>query len=285
MTPWTVVHQASLSITNSQSLLKLMSIELMMPFNRLILCRPLLLPSIFPSIRVFYKALALHIRWPKYWRFSCSISPSNEYSGLISFRKSTGLVWDKLSLQKLNKGTLVYSQAEGQGLPGLPLSMIIITKAMESKSKKLLQCGVKIGFFPASVTPGSRRGARAHLLKLFAGDLGTYCLLSTGQSLLMLSTLKNKKVKVKLLSRVRLFATRGLYCSPPNSSVHGILQARILEWVAISFSRGSSRPRDLSRECMFLGSLSRHNKDLEQQTLKPSARHSSRVLDKPCYSS
>ena len=86
MTPWTVVHQASLSITSSQSLLKLMSIELMMPFNRLILCRPLLLPSIFPSIRVFYKALALHIRWPKYWSFSCSISPSNEYSGLISFR-------------------------------------------------------------------------------------------------------------------------------------------------------------------------------------------------------
>ena len=182
------------------------------------------------------------------------------------------MVWDKLSLQKLNKGSLVYSQAEGQGLPGPPLSMIIITKAMESKSKKQLHCGVKIGFFPASVTPGSQRGARAHLLKLFAGDFGTYCLLSTGESLLMLSTLKNKKVKVKSLSRVRLFATRGLYCSPPNSSVHGILQARILEWVAISFSRRSSRPRDLSRECMFLGSLSRHNKDLEQRTLKRSAR-------------
>ena len=67
-------------------LLKLMSIELMMPSNCLILCRPLLLPSIFPSIRVFYKALALHIRWPKYWSFSFSISPSNEYSGSISFR-------------------------------------------------------------------------------------------------------------------------------------------------------------------------------------------------------
>ena len=80
-------HQASLSITNSRSLLKLMSIELMMPSNHLILCRPLLLqPSIFPSIRVFSSESALHIRWPKYWSFSLSISPSNEYSGLISFR-------------------------------------------------------------------------------------------------------------------------------------------------------------------------------------------------------
>ena len=86
-TPWTAVCQASLSITNSQSLLKLMSIELVMPLNHLILCYPLLfLPSIFPSIRVFSKELALRIRWPKYWSFSFSISPSNEYSGLISFR-------------------------------------------------------------------------------------------------------------------------------------------------------------------------------------------------------
>ena len=87
MTPWTAAHQASLSITNSQSLLKLMSIELVMPSNHLILCRPLLLsPAIFPSIRVFSNESVLHIRWPKYWSFSFSISPSNEYSGLISFR-------------------------------------------------------------------------------------------------------------------------------------------------------------------------------------------------------
>ena len=78
--------QASLSITNSQSLLKLMSIESVMPSNHLILCRPLLLPpSIFPSIRVFSNESVLHIRWPKYWSFSFSISPSNVYSGLISF--------------------------------------------------------------------------------------------------------------------------------------------------------------------------------------------------------
>ena len=85
-TPWTEAHQASLFITNTRSLLRLMSTELMMPFNRLILCRPLLLlPSIFPSIRVFSNESVLCIRWPKYWSFSFSISPSNESSGLISF--------------------------------------------------------------------------------------------------------------------------------------------------------------------------------------------------------
>ena len=87
VTPWTVACQAFLSITSSWSLLKLMSIESVMPSNHLILCHPLLLPpSIFPSIRVFSKKSVLHIRWPKYWSFSFSISPSNEYSGLISFR-------------------------------------------------------------------------------------------------------------------------------------------------------------------------------------------------------
>ena len=86
-TPWTTACQASLSITNSRSLLKLMSIELVMPSNHLILCHPLLLlPSIFPSIRVFSNESALHIRWLKYWSFSFNISPSNEHPGLISFR-------------------------------------------------------------------------------------------------------------------------------------------------------------------------------------------------------
>ena len=86
-TPWTAACQASLSITNSQSLLQDMSIESVMPSNHLILCCPLLLPpSIFPSIRVFSSESVLCIRWPKYWSFSFSISPSDEYSGLISFR-------------------------------------------------------------------------------------------------------------------------------------------------------------------------------------------------------
>ena len=85
-TPWTMARQSSLSITNSQSLLKLMSIESVMPSNYLILCHPLLLPSIFPSIKVFSNESVLHIRWPMYWSFSFSISPSNEHPGLISFR-------------------------------------------------------------------------------------------------------------------------------------------------------------------------------------------------------
>ena len=86
-TPWTAARQASLSITISQSLLKLMSIESLIPSNHLILCHPLLLlPSIFPSITVFSNKSVLRIRWPKYWSFSFSISPSNENSGLISFR-------------------------------------------------------------------------------------------------------------------------------------------------------------------------------------------------------
>ena len=87
MIPWTATHQASLPITNSQRLLKLISIESVMPSNHLIIYHPLfLLPSVFPSIRVFLNESVLHIRWSKYWSLSFSISPSNEYSGLISFR-------------------------------------------------------------------------------------------------------------------------------------------------------------------------------------------------------
>ena len=97
MTPWTAARQASLSITNSWSSLKLMSIESVMPSSHLILCHPLLLPpSIFPSIRVFSNESVLLIRWPKYWSFSFSISPSNDYSGLFSFR----ITWfDLLAVQ------------------------------------------------------------------------------------------------------------------------------------------------------------------------------------------
>ena len=87
VTPWTAARQASLSITNSRSLLKLMSIESVMPSNHPIVCHPLLLPPlIFPSIRLFSNEPVLYIRWPKYWSFSLSISPSNEHAGLISFR-------------------------------------------------------------------------------------------------------------------------------------------------------------------------------------------------------
>ena len=110
VTPWTVARQASLSITNSQSLLKLMSVESVMPSNHLILCWPLLfLPSIFPSIRVFSSELALRIRWPKYWSFSFSVSPSNEYSELISFR----IDWfDLLTVQGTLKSLLQHHSSK-----------------------------------------------------------------------------------------------------------------------------------------------------------------------------
>ena len=110
-TPWTAARQASLSITNSQSLLKLMSIESVMPFNHLILCDPLLLPpSVFPSIRVFSSESVLHIRRPKYWSFSFSISPSNEYSALIPFR----IDWfDLLAVQGTLKSLLQHHSLKG----------------------------------------------------------------------------------------------------------------------------------------------------------------------------
>ena len=109
-TPWTAACQASLSITNTQSLLKLMSIESVMPPNHLILCRSLLLlPSIFPRIRVFYNESVPHIEWPKYWSFSFSISPSNEYSGLISFRMD----WlDLLAVQGTLKSLLKHHSSK-----------------------------------------------------------------------------------------------------------------------------------------------------------------------------
>ena len=107
--PWTAACQASLSIINSQSLLKLMSITSVMPSNHLILCRPLLLPSIFPSIRVFSNESVLCIRWPKCWSFSFSISPSNENPGLISFRMN----WlDLLAVQGTLKSLLQYHSSK-----------------------------------------------------------------------------------------------------------------------------------------------------------------------------
>ena len=110
VTPWTAACQASLSISNSWSLLKLMSIESVMPSNHLILCRPLLLlPSIFPSIRVLFNESTLHIRWPKYWSFSFSISPSNGYSGLMSFR----IDWfDLLAVQGTLKSLLQHHSSK-----------------------------------------------------------------------------------------------------------------------------------------------------------------------------
>ena len=107
--PWTAAHQASLSITNSRSFLKLMSIRSVMPSNHFILCRPLLPPSTFPSFRVFSNESVLHIKWPKYWSFSFSISPNSEYSGLISFRMD----WlDLLAVQGTLKSILQHHSSK-----------------------------------------------------------------------------------------------------------------------------------------------------------------------------
>ena len=128
-TPWTAARQASPSITNSRSLLKFMSIESVMPSNHLILCRPLLLPpSIFPSIRVFSNESVLRIRWPMHWGFSFSIGPSNEYSGLISFR----IDWlDLLAVQG------VENAGDDQHLQGALLSFKVNLKGKEAVSKGL----------------------------------------------------------------------------------------------------------------------------------------------------
>ena len=121
VTSWTATHQASLSI-NSQSLLKLMSIELVLPSNHLILCHPLLLlTSILPSIRVFSSESALHMKWPKYWNFSFSISPPNEYSGLISLR----IGWfDLLAVQRTLKSLLQQHNSKASILCRSPFFMV-----------------------------------------------------------------------------------------------------------------------------------------------------------------
>ena len=122
MTPGTAAHQAPLSLTISQSLLKLMSIESVTPSNHLILCRPLLLPSIFPSIRVFSSELALLTGWPKCWSFSFSVSPSNEYSGLISFRIDC---FDLLAVQGTLKSLLQHHNLKAS----TPLFFVLFPKA------------------------------------------------------------------------------------------------------------------------------------------------------------
>ena len=135
MTPWTVACQASLSITNSQSLLKLMSIESVMPSNHLILCQPLLLPpSIFLSIRVFSSESVLCIRWPKYWSSSFSISPSNEYSGLISFM----IDWfDLLAAQGTLKSFLQHYSSKASILWGLALFIVQLSHPYMTTGKTI----------------------------------------------------------------------------------------------------------------------------------------------------
>ena len=133
MTPWTAACQASLSITNSRSLLKLLSIESVMPFNHVILCCPLLpLPSIFPSIRVFSNESLLHIRWPKYWSFN--ISPSNEYSGLSSFRMD----WlDLLAVQGTLKSVLQHHSSKASILRRSPFFTVQLSHPYMTTGKTI----------------------------------------------------------------------------------------------------------------------------------------------------
>ena len=146
MTPWTSAHQASLSITNSQSLLKLVSIESVMPSNHLILCfLPLLLPSIFLSIRVFSNESVLHIRWPKYWNFSFSISPSNEYSGLISFRMD----WlDLLAVQGTLKSLLQHHSSKASILGLSAFFMVQLSHPHMATGRTIRYCLLNPGENP-----------------------------------------------------------------------------------------------------------------------------------------
>ena len=190
---WTAARQASLSITNSQSLLNLISIESMVPSNHLILCRPLLLlPLIFPSVRVFANESTLRNRWPKNWS-SASVLPMNiqgwfplGWTGLISLQSE--------GLSRVFSNTTVW----------------------------------KHQFFSAQ-------------LSLWSNSQCLY--MTTGKTKAL--TIQTFVSKVKMLvAQSCLTLCNPLDCSPPGSSVHGILQARILEWVAIPFSKGSSRSRD-----------------------------------------
>ena len=136
VTPWTSARQASLSITNSWSLLKLKPIESVMPSSNLILCRPLLLlPSIFPSIRVFSNELVLRIRWPKYWSFNVSISPSSGYSGLISFMINGS---DLLALQGILKNLLQHHSLKASILQHSAFFMVKLSHLYMTNGKTIV---------------------------------------------------------------------------------------------------------------------------------------------------
>ena len=235
-----------LSITNSQSLLKLRSIDLVMPSNHLILChRLLLLPSIFSSIRVFSKESVLQTRWPKYWSFSFSISPSNEYSGLISFR----IDWfDLLAVQ----GTLQHHSSKASILWHPAFFMVQLSHPNMTTGKTT---ALTIAFFFFPYTKWWRRRMCAHLLWELRN---CNSLLNNHQQEKVGSHQKkrphvqgqrispNKTVKVKV-------AQSCLTLCDPMDLVQGILQARIVEWVPFPFSRGSSQPRDETQVSRIAG--------------------------------
>ena len=226
-TPWTATHQASLSFTNSQSLLKLMSMELVMPSNYLILCHPVLLPpSIFPTIKVFSSESVLHIGWPKYWSFSFSISTSNEYPGLISFRMDW---FDLLAVQ----GTLKSLQHHSSKASILLSSVFFIVQL----SHLYMTTGKTI-----TLTGQNFVGKVMSLLfNMLSG-------LVLGGSVEMWPRKPvAESVHASQLLQLFLILCNAMDYSPPGFSVHGILQVRILYWVAVPSSRESSGSWDQTR--------------------------------------
>ena len=197
VTPWTAACQASLSISNSRSLLKFMSIKSVMPSNHLILCRPLvLLPLIFPSIRVFSNESVLHIRWPKYWSFSFISSPSNEHPGLISFRMD----WlDLLAVQGTLKSLLQHHSSKASILRPSAFFTVQLSHPYMTTGKTI------------ALTRWTFVGK---VMSLLFNML--YTTTTATESLQSCPTLCDP-----------------MDCSLPGSSVRGIFQARILKWVAI----------------------------------------------------
>ena len=208
VTPWTAACQSSLSFTASQSLLKLLSIESAMPSSHCVLCHPLLLlPSVFPSIRVFSNESAFPIRRPKDWSFSFSISPSNEYSGLISFRIDG---FDLLAVRGTLKSLLQY----------------------HSSKASIVQCSA---FFIVQLShPYMITGKTIALTRWTFVDKVMSLLLNMLSRLVIAFLPRSKRLLILWLQSPSAVI---LDYSLSNSSVHGILQAGILEWVAIFFSK------------------------------------------------
>ena len=222
VTPWTAARQASLSITNSWSLLKLMSIESVMPSNHLFLCHPLfLLPSIFPSIKVFPYESALRIRWPKYWSFSFSISPSNEHSGLISFRMD----WlDLLAVQGTLKSLLQHHSSQASILQRSAFFKVQLSHSYTNTGKTI-----------------------ALTRQTFVGKVMS--LLFNMLSRLVITFLpRNKHLLISWLwlpsAMILKPPTPPKKISPPLLPLFPHLFDRMLEWLAVPFSRISSQLRD-----------------------------------------
>ena len=239
-TPWTAARQASLSITNSRSLLKLMSIKLVMPSNHLILCRPLLLPpSIFPSIRVFSNESVLCIRWPKYWSFSFSICPSSEYSGLVSFRMD----WlDLLAVQGTLKSLLQHHSSKASILQHSAFFIVQLSHPYMTTGKTIAL---------------TRRTFVGKVMSLLFNMLSRLVITFLPRSKrLLISWLQSPSAVILEPKKIKFVTVSPSIChavaaksrqscptlcdpidgSPPGSPIPGILQAKILEWVAISFS-------------------------------------------------